>query len=33
MAVSVVATVPMILLFFVAQRHFVPEVVTQRVEE
>ncbi|WP_434443995.1 carbohydrate ABC transporter permease [Lentzea sp. E54] len=33
MAASVVATVPMILLFLVAQRYFVRGVVTQRVEE
>ncbi|HUQ54692.1 carbohydrate ABC transporter permease [Lentzea sp.] len=33
MAASVVATVPMVLLFLVAQRYFVRGVVTQRVEE
>ncbi|SDO68200.1 carbohydrate ABC transporter permease [Lentzea jiangxiensis] len=33
MAASVVATVPMVLLFLVAQRYFVRGVVTQRAEE
>jgi multiple sugar transport system permease protein len=32
LAASVVATVPMVLLFLVAQRHFVRGTVTQHVE-